>query len=218
MIIKERGNLFDRSWSSALSSPVYRTKFLLGAALFAALLLFYPHFFIFVQSRTGVPINDPVLNILPPKNYSVYIFSIIYLFVCFGIYRSVQSPSLFLLYLWGSFFVGLSRIITMTLVPLEPPTDLIPLVDPILALFYRHNRITKDLFYSGHTGSVFLIYLILRNKREKFFALLATIAVGVLLLFQHIHYFIDVLFAPAFVYMVFLLSKRITNYPFTYKV
>jgi hypothetical protein len=142
---------------------------------------------------------------------SAYIFPLIYATVGLGIYRFVQSPPLFLLFLWGCLFFSLSRIITITLVPLNPPHGLVPLVDPVLVAFYRHNQITKDLFYSGHTGSVFLIYLILRNKWEKVFALTATVLVAVLLLIQHIHYTIDVVFAPVFVYITFILAKKITR-------
>ena len=100
----------------------------------------------------------------------------------------------------------------MSLFPLNPPVGLVPLSDPFLKPFYGSNVITKDLFFSGHTGSVFLIFLILRKKWEKIFALVATILVGILLLIQHIHYTIDVIFAPVFVYVVYFLAKKVTAY------
>ncbi len=99
----------------------------------------------------------------------------------------------------------------MTLVPLEPPAGLIPLFDPVLVPFYGLNPVTKDLFYSGHTGAVFLIYLFLQRKQEKLFALIAGILVAVLLLIQHIHYTIEVLIAPVFVYFVFILARKVTD-------
>ena len=208
-------DLFDLSWSSALESPAFRRKLLFASILFVAILLCFPYFFAFIQKRqTGVVLNDWLLSILPSVNVSYYIFAIIYVTVSFGIFRAAQSPQLFLLFLWSSILVSLSRMGTITLVPLAPPVGLVPLVDPVLIPFYRHTEITKDLFYSGHTGSVFLIYLILRRKREKRFALAATVAVGILLLIQHIHYFIDVIFAPFFVYIVFILAKKITGFSF----
>ncbi|MDQ6812275.1 MAG: sphingomyelin synthase family protein, partial [Bacteroidota bacterium] len=96
---------------------------------------------------------------------------------------------------------------------LEPPAGIVSLVDPILLPFYGPNGITKDLFYSGHTASMFLAYLVLRKKREKIIALVATIILAVALLFQHIHYTIDVVSAPLFVYIFFIIAKKLTLVP-----
>ncbi|MGI8636566.1 MAG: phosphatase PAP2-related protein, partial [Segetibacter sp.] len=110
--------------------------------------------------------------------------------------------------LWATLFVSVSRLLTNYYVSLEPPVGLVSLVDPILLQFYGPDGITKDLFYSGHTASVFLAYLILRKKSEKIAALIATIIVGISLLLQHIHYTIDVVTAPFFVYFLFLLARK----------
>lgn len=214
MIEQEQEELLEKSWTKAWSSPGYKTKFIIATIFFTAVLLYYPYFFASIQQRSTVTVlNDPILNILPALDMSPYIFALIYTTTGFGVYRCPQFPSLFLLFLWSCLFFSLSRIITITLVPLSPPMGLVPLADPVLAAFYRENQITKDLFYSGHTGSVFLICLVLKNKREKLFALVATVFVAVLLLTQHIHYTIDVLFAPLFVYFIFTLAKKVTEVP-----
>lgn len=211
MIVKENDTILEISWSAAWTSVTFRTRFLLGSVLFTTLLLCFPYFFAIIQKRQGVVLNDWLLYHLPSIDASAYIFTLIYITVIVGIFRAAQSPLLFLLFLWSCLLLSLSRIVTISLVPLDPPIGLVPLVDPILLPFYGRNDITKDLFYSGHTGSVFLIYLILQKKREKIFALIATIIVGMLLLFQHIHYVIDVVFAPVFVYFVYAIARRITN-------
>ncbi|MDB5246793.1 MAG: hypothetical protein JWQ40_1187 [Segetibacter sp.] len=211
MIVKETDTILEISWSAAWTSVTFRTRFLLGSVLFTTLLLCFPYFFAIIQKRQGVVLNDWLLYHLPSIDASAYIFTLIYITVIVGIFRAAQSPLLFLLFLWSCLLLSLSRIVTISLVPLDPPIGLVPLVDPILLPFYGRNDITKDLFYSGHTGSVFLIYLILQKKREKIFALIATIIVGMLLLFQHIHYVIDVVFAPVFVYFVYAIARRITN-------
>lgn len=210
-IIQRSEKSFETTWSDAWVYVTFKKKFLIVSILFAAVLLYYPYFFSFIQHRHGKALNDPLLNVLPSYDMSVYIFTLIYVTVGVGLFRAMQSPALFLLFLWGCLFFSVSRIITMTLVPLDPPAGLLPLADPILMAFYRHSNVTKDLFYSGHTGSVFLIYLFLRKKREKVFALIATIAVGVLLLIQHIHYTVDVLFAPFIVYFVFMGAKKVSD-------
>jgi len=211
MLIQQGDKLLEVSWSNAWTSVNYKKNIFIASFLFILILLYYPYFFLLIQQRPGVGLNDPVLNVLPSIDVSPYIFLLIYLTVGLGIFRSAHSPFLFLLFLWSCVFLSLSRMITMSLVPLNPPIGLLPLSDPILKPFYGPNNITKDLFYSGHTGSVFLMYLVLQRKREKILALIATISVGILLLIQHIHYTIDVIFAPIFVYVVFKLARKVTR-------
>ncbi len=210
-VVQQNDELIEASWTDAWAFVVYKKKLLIVSILFTAVLLYYPYFFHYIQHRSGKFLYDPVLTVLPALDMSAYIFPLIYVTVGLGVFRAVQSPSLFLLFLCSCLLLSLARIITMTLVPLEPPVGLVQLADPFLVPFYGHSHITKDLFFSGHTGSVFLIYLFLQKKREKFFALIATVLVGLLLLIQHIHYTIDVLCAPLFVYFIFALAKKITN-------
>jgi hypothetical protein len=212
MIVQQGDKLLETSWSNAWTSVNYKRKIIIASLLFITVLLYYPHFFLLIQQRPGTGLNDPLLNVLPSLDVSPYIFLLIYLTVGLGIFRCAQSPHLFLLFLWSCLFLSLARMITMSLAPLNPPVGLVPLSDPILKPFYGPNNITKDLFFSGHTSSVFLIYLVLRKKWEKFLALIATVSVGILLLIQHIHYTIDVVFAPLFVYIVFVLAKRVTAF------
>lgn len=212
MIANEGRSVLEVSWREAWTSVNFRNKFIAGWILYIAVLLYYPHFFLAIQMKPGVLIDDFVLASLPSINMSVTIFSFIYITVIVAIYRAAQSPYLFLLYLWAALLLSLSRILTISLVPLEPPVGLVSLVDPILLPFYGPNNITKDLFYSGHTANVFLAYLVLRRKKEKWAALIATIVVAISLLLQHIHYTIDVVLAPLFVYLVFILSKKITGF------
>lgn len=211
MIAKEGRSVLEVSWREAWTSMVFRRKLIAGSILFIAVLFYYPYFFAAIQKKQGTLIDDFVLAFLPSVNMSATIFSFIYITVIVGIFRASQSPYLFLLFLWSMLFLSLSRIITISFVPLEPPPGLVSLVDPVLLPFYGPNNITKDLFYSGHTGSVFLVFLILRRRKEKIAALIATIVVGFSLLLQHIHYTIDVLSAPLFVYFVFILAKKVTG-------
>lgn len=211
MIVKPQNGFLNISWAEAWTSATFRRDFLTISILFTIVLLIYPYFFAAIQQREGVVLHDFLLQFLPPNDMSIYIFSLIYFTVFIGIVRAVQYPVLFYLFLWGAFFFSLSRMLTISLVPLDPPVGLVPLVDPVLKVFYRDNNITRDLFYSGHTGSVFFIYLTLQRKWEKVFALVATILVGIFLLIQHIHYTIDVVFAPFFVYLAFMLAKKVCS-------
>jgi membrane-associated phospholipid phosphatase len=66
---------------------------------------------------------------------------------------------------------------------------------------------TKDLFFSGHTTTMVLIFLCLKKRTDKTIALMAAFAVAYLLLVQHIHYTIDVLAAPVVVYACYRLTR-----------
>jgi hypothetical protein len=101
--------------------------------------------------------------------------------------------------------------ISIWLVTLNPPEHLIALIDPISNTFYGKHFITKDLFYSGHTSSLFVIFLCLQKKTDRIFVLLCTIGVGSLLLVQHVHYTIDVLLAPPLTFLCYYIAKKITR-------
>jgi len=52
---------------------------------------------------------------------------------------------------------------------------------------------TQDLFPSGHTAFPFLGYLVIRNKKLKYFMLISSFVMGASVLLLHVHYSIDVL-------------------------
>lgn len=200
--------VFDISWKGAWTLPGFRWMLILGVSLLTGVLFSYPYFFEFVQNRPGVLLHDIVLAWLPSIDVSSYIFFIICITVTIGVFRSFQSPFIFLVFLWGYLLLNLSRLVTITLVPLEPPIGLMALADPIAFPFYGQQGITKDLFYSGHTGTLFLVFLVVKKRWDKAIMLVCTVLIGFLLLVQHIHYTLDVLAAPVFVYAIYLLTKK----------
>ena len=105
----------------------------------------------------------------------------------------------------------LARVLTISLLPLNPPPGLIELKDPIANIAYGGKGIfiTKDLFYSGHTGNMFLFFLCLQHKWDKIIALAASFMVGILVMVQHIHYSVDVIAAFIFTYFIYLGAKKL---------
>jgi len=164
-----------------------------------------------IQKRTGPELNDWVLAAIPPHNVSVAIFTVIWGIGFYALYRAMEKPTIYITYLWTFIFITILRMLAISLVPLNPPTGLIVLTDPLTAVFYGRSTITKDLFFSGHTSILFLVFLCLERKWDKILALIGTIIVACLLLVQHVHYTIDIIAAPIIIYPVFRVVKYLLN-------
>ena len=208
-MFQPRQNSWKEKWQIAWQSTTFRKKFIVGFSLLVVILSLFPFFFQLIEKRNGILLNDLVLVRMPSHDVSISIFIIIWTTSLLIIVRGIQYPDIFLEFLWAYVFLCLSRMLSIALVPLDPPRDLLPLADPISNAFYGHEFVTKDLFFSGHTATVFLIAYCLRKKADKLFALLASILIGILLLIQHVHYTIDVIAAPLFAYLIYFISRRI---------
>ena len=189
----------------------FRLKLYIGIGLLACTLISFPFFFQYIQLREGAVLNDLLLEHLTGRDVSIPIFTIIWSMTLLFLRRSIQSPMLFLTFMYGFILLSVSRFISISIVPLNPPHGLIPLVDPISNSFYGKSFITKDLFYSGHTSTQCLFFLCFRRKLDRLIALFCTIAIGILVLVQHVHYTIDVVAAPVFTFICFYIAKKIVN-------
>ena len=105
----------------------------------------------------------------------------------------------------------LLRLFLILIFPLEPPVGLIPLRDPLSNTFYGSTFITKDLFFSGHTATIFLIVLSVDIKWQKVYTSIVVFILALLLIIQHVHYTIDVIFAFPFAYLSYLVGKRMAG-------
>lgn len=90
--------------------------------------------------------------------------------------------------------------IALYLTPLEAPQGTIPLVDPIAHA--DGTVFVRDLFFSGHTATTYLVFLVCRRAHWRWKALFFAVAVatGAMVVVQKTHYTIDVFAAPFFVY------------------
>ena len=102
----------------------------------------------------------------------------------------------------------LIRFICILLIPLNSPENHIVLYDPFIESMLCAQPLTKDLFYSGHFASIFLLFILL--KKEIF--LFLSIFVGFLLLVQHIHYVYDFLGAVFFSYLSVKIAQTYLSY------
>ncbi|HLI91974.1 MAG TPA: phosphatase PAP2-related protein [Puia sp.] len=198
-----------QEWQGAWQVSAFRRRTISGLIIIIAILSSLPVFFQYIERRQGAQLNDPVLGLLAPHNVSLPLFVVIWAISAYYIYRAAQTPQLFLNFLWAYIVLLIFRSLTITLIPLDPPAGLIPLVDPLSNFFYGDKFVTKDLFFSGHTSTVFLLYLSLPRRAGRNLALIATTVVAVLLLVQHVHYTFDVLGGLVFAWIAHKIATRV---------
>ena len=199
------------TWRFAWDYPAFRVKLLLGVFLMGLIVFYLQDFFTFIQTRNGVLIHDWVLEKLPARDVSLYIFLILYPASGLFFWRMRNNTVLCITALWGYVFLCIFRMLSISLIPLEAPVGLVHMSDPFSIIFYGSNLITKDLFFSGHTATLCLVGLCLENKKEKMWVFCGTAVLALLLLIQHVHYTADVIAAPFFSYFFWYLGKTIAK-------
>ncbi len=152
------------------------------------------HWLEFNETRLGYSLYDPILDLVSPKNFTYEIFFSTYAAIFLGLGFSLRTP-------WMMVRTNMSilallglRMVSMYLVPLEPPANIIPLEDSFLmSTVYSNKILMKDLFFSGHTASIALLIFLVEKKWVSLVLLLCGVTVGTLLIMQHVHYSIDIL-------------------------
>ena len=201
--------------SDRLFSKKYALQFFLTMVGFVLSLALFNWFARFVEARPGAVIRDPLLAALPVVDLTWIIFLIIYLSLAIALVELRKHPRQFLYGIQVYIYIAAARVITIFLTPLDPPAGMIFLRDPIVEFLASQQKITRDLFFSGHTATVFLFFLAVESKSHKKFFLAATGLVGASLLLQHVHYTSDVIVAPFFTYgcyrLVGLIRKQLSQ-------
>ncbi len=201
----------DKGLKNLFFEKHFIIEFVITIILLVTVLVLFTHFIKIIEARKGVQLFDPILSLFKPRNLSVFIFFIIYLSIVIGLFNLLYDFPRLIFVLQVYTLLIMIRILTLYLVPLNPPSDMIPLIDPIVQNIGAGQLLTKDLFFSGHTATMFLLFLSARNKKLKVSFLVCFIIIAISLLIQHVHYSIDVVSAPFFTYTAYrivILSKK----------
>lgn len=155
-------------------------------------------------------------------NYHLWLFA----YVPVAVALLVRDRSAFLRFLWIGGWLSLFRGATLPLTGLGPvgATDVnagasatqlwhawVSIVNPFTALFTDapHVGLTKDLYFSGHVSSTFLLWLYCRGRGVLApIALASHLFVTATVLLAHLHYSIDVVGAWTATLAVYALAER----------
>jgi len=141
-------------------------------------------------------LDDPILRRFDPVDVTLLTFVLIYAALLVALYALLPHPRRMARGMQAYVVMLTLRAAAMWLLPLDPPARMITLLDPIVGFFVQVDTPTKDLFFSGHTSTMFLLALVVPNPRFRAVALLATLGVAACVLVQHVHYSVDVPIAP----------------------
>jgi len=189
------------AWRAAWAWPRFRLDLAVTGALVAGATIVHASYVTWNEGRPGVVLPDPVLRLFAPRDVGTWTFALIYGALLGALVGIGSRPRRLVRAFQGYAYLALVRVALMALVPLDPPATIIPLRDPLVELFSTGDApLTRDLFFSGHTATLFLLYLVHPPGRVRAGLLLAAIAVAGLTVWQHTHYVVDVLVAPFVAY------------------
>ena len=188
-------------WKDIFKDKKSIADFFVTVLFVLLIILVFPVFLNFIELRDTDLMFDPFLDLFLPIDLTWITFGLIYFSVITAIISLMNKPASLFLALQSYGFMLLFRMLVMYLTPLEAPEKLIPLHDPFVQMFGTGDILTKDLFFSGHTATMFVLFLVVKNKILKVIFLITTILVGLAVLVQHVHYTVDVVAAPVFAFV-----------------
>lgn len=179
------------------------------------------------ERRPAPSLPDMVLNVVPHvkwvdrHNYHIWLICYIPILVAFG-FRDFKT---FIRYMFVGGAISLLRGVCILLTGLGPVHGIdvnaglpwpelvqawVQLVNPLGALTEdaAHVYLTKDLFFSGHTATTFLLALYCyRDRVLRPISLICHFVVVAAVFLAHLHYTIDVVGAYAITFSVYVLVE-----------
>ena len=200
------------AWREAWSEQRFRVEAVLSPIALVGVLTVLARFLSWVEHRPGVLLADPVLALIPPRDVTWLTFGLVYLGLLTTFVLLLPHPRRLVLGAQAYALMVLFRMGVMAVTPLEAPLDTIPLRDPLVQVLGTGEVLTRDLFFSGHTATLALLTFLAVGRASRRFFTVCTVLVAICVLWQHVHYTVDVLVAPFFAYasrqLVFGLHPR----------
>ncbi len=196
-------------WKEFLSHKRLRYEFILTVLLLVIIVYSFSRYLLFNETRAGAIIDDPIQKYFHAIDLNVPIFFAIYSSLLIGIISFSFNPRQLMMAFQTYALLVTLRMISMYLIPLDPPRDCIDLQDPVVFMMGTGMKIVKDLFFSGHTSTSFMLFQVARNKYLRFYFLAATITVGISVILQKAHYSIDVVAGLVYSYASYQMIRHL---------
>tara|TARA_B100000902_G_C27255313_1_gene887525 strand:- start:153 stop:848 length:696 start_codon:yes stop_codon:yes gene_type:complete len=220
-------------WLKFLSNKRNFNISIITILLFGAISLFFSWFLVWVENRDPYlgEFIDP-LFFWDPIDLSTPTFFLTYGIIGFYILHHISSPLKIVYFIQMLIFIVACRIVSLTLIQFDAPEvvwstaqaaniegqTLIQLADPILnnIIYHQDTAIPNkpiythhDLFFSGHTAKCLLASLLYENKKMRYLFIILTCVMATFLLLQHVHYSIDIFFAPVVTFCAIFLHNKL---------
>ncbi len=192
-------------WKTTLKQKSFRWELIISVIVIYLTLHFFSIFLLFAEDRPGVVMFDPILDLYSAIDLSLPIFFLTYVVLLAALIALSYYPRCFVIALQSYTLMVIFRMISIYLTPIEAPEGIIVLNDPFFVMG-TGRVILKDLFFSGHTATLFLLFLTAQNKKIKYLLLAGTFLVAITILLQKVHYSIDVFIAPFMAYCSFKIT------------
>ncbi len=112
------------NWGKAFENTRFRKKLIAGVILLVGILMMFPYFFAFIETRNGAILDDVLLRYIGPFDLSIPIFIVIWSTTLLFIFRSFYQPQIFLNVVYCLSFLSLVRMLSIYLTPLDPPATI----------------------------------------------------------------------------------------------
>lgn len=197
---------FKETWKNYFSDSATK-RFFITSIIFGTILGLMSAKFIAYNSDTpGRILYDPMMTFLAVKDWSPFIFFLEYFAVILMIFHLIDRPAYFIKCFWAVASLQIVRAVFIKMIPLSAPSDMIYLTDPFTQFFFGENiQVTNDLFFSGHVSLLALFFFMAQSRFIKIYLFFASLFVAIMLVWQHVHYSYDVLFAPVASYGIYRL-------------
>lgn len=177
--------------------------------VFSMLLLFFvgflfSRFLAWNELRPGIVFVDPLFAYYTAKDFSYWISLFTYGSLFFFLFFYAKNLTLLSCFLFAYTGVLLLRFVTLFFFPLYVDPWSLYLHDVFLDTFiYALGGIQRDLFFSGHVALLSLFLFFSKTLWLRYFFTIITLLVAAMLLFQKVHFSIDILFAPFFAFLAY---------------
>lgn len=208
--------IFLSHWKKFFRDPASRVEFFTTITLLIITVYSFSRYLLFNESRPGAVLDDPIMNFFEAIDLNPLLFFAIYSSLLIGLISFSFYPEQLMTAFQTYILLVIFRMSAMYLIPLDPPLGCIDLQDPVVFILGTGKKIIKDLFFSGHTSTAFMLFQVAKNKVLKYYFLAATITVGVSVILQKAHYTIDVyaglIFSFASYQIIKIIRKKFNKY------